>query len=52
MQQAVFTLAVPLADFAKAYDGAPTDPKEVEARNNKLQEQLEKAGKDRVQQPR
>lgn len=52
MQQAVFTLAVPLADFAKAYDGPPTDPKEVEARNKKLQEQLEKAGKERMQKTR
>jgi invasion protein IalB len=52
MQQAVFTLAVPLADFAKAYDGPPTDPKEVQERNNKLQEQLEKAGKERMQKTR
>ena len=52
MQQAVFTLAVPLADFAKAYDGPPTDQKEVEERNKRLQEQLEKAGKDRMQKTR
>lgn len=51
MQQAVFTLAVPLSDFAKAYDGPPTDPKEVVDRNNKLQEELEKRGRDRMQQP-
>ncbi|MGE3990628.1 invasion associated locus B family protein [Pseudorhodoplanes sp.] len=50
MQQSVFTLAVPLADFAKAYDGAPTDPKEVEQRNKKLQEELEKRAKERAQQ--
>lgn len=50
MQQAVFTLAVPLSDFAKAYDGPATDPKEIEARNNKLQEELEKRGRERMQQ--
>lgn len=50
MQQSVFTLAVPLSDFAKAYDGAPTDPKEVEERNKKLQEQLQKSGQQRLQQ--
>jgi invasion protein IalB len=52
MQQSVITLAVPLADFAKAYDGPPTDPKEVEEKNKKMQEQLEKAGKERMQQKR
>ena len=52
MQQAVFTLAVPLADFAKAYDGPPTDPKEVEERNKKLQEQLKSAAKSGCRQTR
>ena len=51
MQQSVFTLAVPLADFAKAYDGPATDPKEIEALNNKLREQLERRGKE-LQQKR
>jgi invasion protein IalB len=51
MQQAVFTLSVPLSDFAKAYDGPATDPKEIEERNKKLQEELEKRGRDRMQQP-
>jgi invasion protein IalB len=50
MQQAVFTLAVPLADFAKAYDGPPTDPKDVEERNKKLQDELAKRGRERLQQ--
>jgi invasion protein IalB len=52
MQQAVFTLAVPLADFAKAYDGPPTDPKDVEERNKKLQDELAKRGRERLQQQR
>lgn len=50
MQQSVFTLAVPLADFAKAYDGPPTDPKDIEERNKKLQDELAKRGRERLQQ--
>lgn len=50
MQQQVFTLAVPLSDFAKAYDGPPTDPKDIEERNRKLQEELAKRGRERLQQ--
>jgi len=50
MQQSVFTLALPLADFAKAYDGPATDPKEIEERNKKLQEELAKRGRERLQQ--
>ncbi len=50
MQQAVFTLAVPLKDFAKAYDGPPTDPKDVEQRNKTLQDELAKRGRERLQQ--
>ena len=50
MQQAVFTLAVPLADFAKAYDGPATDPKDMEDQNKKLQEQLQKRGEQLKQQ--
>lgn len=53
MQQSVFTLALPLSDFAKAYDGPPTDPKTIEERTKKLQEQLQKSGQERLkQQPR
>jgi invasion protein IalB len=36
------SLVLPLADFAKAYDGPPTDPKVFEAQQNKLQEELQK----------
>jgi invasion protein IalB len=35
------SLPLPLTDFAKAYDGPPTDPKELEAQQKKLQEQLQ-----------
>jgi len=35
------SLVLPLADFAKAYDGPPTDPKEFEASQQKLQQQLQ-----------
>jgi hypothetical protein len=33
---------LPLADFAKANDGPPTDPKQFEAEQKKLQEELQK----------
>jgi invasion protein IalB len=36
------TLPLPLTEFAKAYDGPPTDPKEFEAQQKKLQEELQK----------
>jgi invasion protein IalB len=39
---APLTLPLPLAEFAKAYDGPPTDPKEFEANQKKLQEELQK----------
>ncbi len=42
MAQNVMTLSLPLADFAKAYDGPPTDPKELEEKNKKLQDELQK----------
>jgi invasion protein IalB len=50
MQQSVFTLAVPLADFAKAYDGPPIDPSAIEEHKKKLQDELEKRGRERLQQ--
>jgi invasion protein IalB len=34
------SLVLPLADFAKAYDGPPTDPKVFEEQQNKLQNEL------------
>jgi invasion protein IalB len=36
------SLVMPLNDFAKAYDGPPTDPKEFEAQQKKLQEELQR----------
>ncbi len=36
------SLVLPLADFAKAYDGPPTDPKVFAEQQNKLQEELQK----------
>jgi invasion protein IalB len=36
------SVVLPLADFGKAYDGPPTDPKVFEAQQQKLQEELQK----------
>jgi invasion protein IalB len=36
------SLVLPLSDFAKAYDGPPTDPKVFEAQQQKLQEELQR----------
>jgi hypothetical protein len=36
------SLVLPLADFGKAYDGPPTDPKEFEEQQKKLQEELQR----------
>src|SRR3984957_9750089 len=43
---APLTLPLPLAEFAKAYDGPPTDPKVFEETQKKLQEELQKRGND------
>ncbi len=40
------TLPLPLAEFAKAYDGPPTDPKEFEATQKRLQEELQKRAEE------
>ena len=40
------SLTLPLNDFAKAYDGPPTDPKEFEASQKKLQEELQKKAEE------
>jgi invasion protein IalB len=40
------SLVLPLADFAKAYDGPPTDPKVFEKQQQSLQEELEKRAKE------
>ncbi len=36
------SLVLPLSDFAKAYDGPPTDPKVFEDQQRKLQEELQR----------
>jgi invasion protein IalB len=36
------SLILPLADFAKAYDGPPTDPKVFEEQQKKLQDELQR----------
>jgi invasion protein IalB len=40
------SLVVPLGDFAKAYDGPPTDPKVFEEQQKKLQEELQRRADD------
>jgi invasion protein IalB len=40
------SVVLPLADFAKAYDGPPTDPKVFEAQQQKLQEELQKRAEE------
>jgi invasion protein IalB len=42
MQGTAISLPLPLNDFAKAYDGPPTDPKTFEEQQRKLQEELQK----------
>jgi invasion protein IalB len=39
------SLVMPLNDFAKAYDGPPTDPKEVDRRNDELRKKFEQQKK-------
>ena len=46
MQGTPISLPLPLNDFAKAYDGPPTDPKVVEEQQRKLQEELQKRADD------
>ena len=40
------SLVVPLQDFAKAYDGPPTDPQVFEAQQKKLQEELQRRAEE------
>jgi len=40
------TIPLPLGDFAKAYDGPPTDPKVLEENQKKLQEELQKRAEE------
>src|SRR5262245_11401406 len=44
--QQPISLVVPLADFAKAYDGAPTDPKKFEEQQQQLQSELQKRAEE------
>jgi invasion protein IalB len=46
MQGQPISLPLPLGDFAKAYDGAPTDPKVFEEQQRKLQEELQKKAEE------
>jgi invasion protein IalB len=41
-----FTVPLPLAEFAKAYDGPPTDPKVMEEQQKKLQDELQRRADD------
>ena len=43
---APLTLPLPLGEFAKAYDGPPTDPKAFEETQKKLQEELQKRAEE------
>ena len=49
MAQSVMTMALPLGDFAKAYDGPATDPKELEEKNKKLQDELQRRANEQRQ---
>jgi hypothetical protein len=40
------SLAMPLNDFQKAYEGPPTDPKVFEEQQKKLQDELQKRADD------
>ena len=42
----IFTFAVPLAGFGKAYDGAPIDPKVLEEQQRQMQEQMQKLAEE------
>jgi invasion protein IalB len=46
MQGTPISLPLPLNDFAKAYDGPPTDAKVVEEQQRKLQEELQKRAEE------
>ena len=46
MNGSPISLPLPLADFAKAYDGPPTDPKVFEEQKRKLQDELQKKAEE------
>jgi invasion protein IalB len=45
-----FTVPLPLAEFAKAYDGPPTDPKVIEEQQKKLEEEFTKKREELMRQ--
>ena len=45
-QGGAMTFQVPLTEFAKAFDGTPTDPKVLEERQKKLEDELKKKGEE------
>ncbi len=45
------TVPLPLADFAKAYDGPPTDPKVFKEQQDKLQQELQKRSEEARKKP-
>ena len=45
-----FTVPLPLAEFAKAYDGPPTDPKVIEEQQKKLEEEFQKKREEMLRQ--
>jgi invasion protein IalB len=40
------SVPIPLTEFAKAFEGAPTDPKVLEERQKKLEDELKKKGEE------
>lgn len=46
LQGTAISLPLPLTDFAKAFDGPPTDPKAFEEQQRKLQEELQKKAEE------
>jgi invasion protein IalB len=46
MQGQAISLPLPLTDFAKAYDGPPTDPKVFAEQQQKLQDELQKKAEE------
>jgi invasion protein IalB len=45
-QGGALSVPVPLTEFAKAFDGPPSDPKVLEERQKKLEEELKKKGEE------
>jgi invasion protein IalB len=45
-----FTVPLPLAEFAKIYDGPPTDPKVIEEQQKKLEEEFTKKREELMRQ--